>query len=356
MPWLRETGTCRELGISISMAIPAAAATSSLVQADAGVRTVEHEVTGRSHHAEQVEGVERLAEVAHAGDVHVRDQHQVGGLLQRGQGVLPEAGGRVDHHIAELGGQHADDGGGGRDGDALPFRRFVGGAQDVEPGLVAGEEDLEGGGVQVGERRDGVRHGVLRRQHQGVGGVAELEVQVDQHGLAGSAHRQPHGQVGAQDRLAAASLRRDHGDHPGPGRLGGDAPGRRPLASDLEGPFEMGAQLVVGAPGSDDPADPGGQRPPPGVRPRIGDDQHADRRVEAIEAMGPFEGVILAQARAEDHHRRGAVGHRLQSVRVGEGSLPALHGVGEGPRQHVAHPLLEGGIDGGDDDEAHWAS
>ena len=88
-----------------------------LVQADAGVRTIEHEVTYRGRHAQQVQSVECFAEVAHAGDVHVRDQHHIGGLLQRGQSVLPEAGGRVDHHIAELGGQHADDGG------ARPRRR-----------------------------------------------------------------------------------------------------------------------------------------------------------------------------------------------------------------------------------------
>ena len=195
--------------------------------------------------------------------------------------------GRVGHDVAELGGQHADHRRGRRGGDALAHGGLVGGAQGVEPGLVAGQEHLQGGGIQILQRRHRVRHGVLRSQRQGIGNISELQVQIDQHGLPGSPQGQSDCQVAAHDRLAAPTFRRDHSDHPGlrSHRDGGDGGA---AASRVESLLQLGPQFFIGKRRGDHAAHPGSQSPAPCLGFGSGHDQDADGRVVAIEVPLPI--------------------------------------------------------------------
>ena len=95
-----------------------------------------------------------------------------------------------------------------------------------------------------------------RHQAQGDGGVAELQIEVDQrHPLARLG--QTGGQVGGDERLAGAALGAEDDDALGDlgfllGRqLRGDALERRALAlADLSGGLESGDQFLLAPPGA----------------------------------------------------------------------------------------------------------
>ena len=79
---------------------------------------------------------------------------------------------------------------------------------------MCGQELLEEFGVEAVEGADGVDDGVLRRQLQHHGDVAELEVGVDEHDRLVAALGQQHREVGGDDRLARPALGGEHRDDP----------------------------------------------------------------------------------------------------------------------------------------------
>ncbi len=99
-------------------------------------------------------------------------------------------------------------------GDLVGVGRLEGRRQHPEPGGWVGDEQvLEVPGVEAVDGVDRVDDGVLRRQLEHDGHVAELEVAVDQgDGLVG-AHGEGDGEVGGDDGLARPTLGGEDGDH-----------------------------------------------------------------------------------------------------------------------------------------------
>ena len=177
-------------------------------------------------------------------------------------------------------------------------------------------------------------------QHDG--DVAEVEVEVDQGDL-GAAAAEGDGQVGGQERLAAAALGAEDGDHPARGtslaRVGGrgaaEAPAQGP--GDLERPGRGGPDGGLVAGRGQHVLDPDPQRLADQLaRLLASDQQHRDVGGALLEGTGQGERVPVGEAGPEDGREHvaalgGQGGHGL----VGVGG--PHHPVGQ-PREGVGQP------------------
>ena len=94
--------------------------------------------------------------------------------------ALVEPGRRVDDDVGDVAGEQLDDAARELVGDGLALLRRLRAAEHVGARrLVAGEEDLQGRGVERGRRRQ-LADRVLGNQPEGIGGIAELHVEVDE--------------------------------------------------------------------------------------------------------------------------------------------------------------------------------
>ena len=109
-----------------------------------------------------VEGVERLAQAADAGHVEARHEQQIGGALEGGQRALVEAGRRVDDHVVEVLRQQRQHLRHVRVADRVGVDGVVGAGEDEQPVRRRGEEQLDGGRVDLA-RAGQLRQRVLGR-------------------------------------------------------------------------------------------------------------------------------------------------------------------------------------------------
>ena len=100
-PWFSDSGTDRELGIATSTLMPTVRSMAGMVSPVRGVGPVEHEVPEVLRLADDAQRLDLLHRRPDAGHVGGRDEQEVGGVLERGERVLVEPRGGVDHHVLE---------------------------------------------------------------------------------------------------------------------------------------------------------------------------------------------------------------------------------------------------------------
>ena len=170
--------------------------------------------------------------------------------------------------------------------------------------LVAGEEDLQGRGVERGRRRQ-LADRVLGNQPEGVGGVAELHVEVDEGDRSVDVAGEGGGEVGRHHRLAGSALGGEHDDDPR--RLGGgggaDGPlSRRRRAVHSRARPSAGSSSTSTRSRIDDVAHPGPDRIAPEIV-RRGGHQH-DGHLGAVVAVGDrrhLDGEVQGNVVADAH-------------------------------------------------------
>ena len=185
-----------------------------MFQAEAylGIRAVHHHGADLPRIGEQVQHVQRDAEVLESGHVRGGEQHVMVGGIHGDQHVLAELGWRIHHHVIEDAAQHGQQLADQRWRDLLGVAGSNRRQQHLQARPVAGQQRGGAGGVQVASHRQRVHHGPRRVELHADRDVAEREVQVDDaHPVAGPLG-QHHAQVGSERGLAAAALGREHGD------------------------------------------------------------------------------------------------------------------------------------------------
>ena len=169
----------RDRGIGLDLQRPLDLAD---VELHLGVGPVEDQVELRHRGVEQPQGLQPDLHVLDVRDVHARDEQHVVADLDQAEDDVVEVGRRVDDDVVGEGPQQLDDADHLGGADLVGERRLERRRQHVEPGgIVPGQQVLQERAVEPVERADGVDDGVLRRQLEHHGDVAELEVGVDQH-------------------------------------------------------------------------------------------------------------------------------------------------------------------------------
>jgi hypothetical protein len=169
---------------------------------------------------------------------------------------------------------------------------------------VLGEEGLEDHRVLAGRAVDGVGQRVLRRQAQCGGAVAELHVEVDEHGRLRRGLGEPQRQVGGHGRLAHPALRRGDGDDPAVVALGLVHRTQHPAAagSRRTGPLHGGADLGgVGVRG-EQVADAGPHGGLPHLRRRVRHEDDGDAGALDVESRRQREHLRRRRVRPHEQH------------------------------------------------------
>jgi hypothetical protein len=151
---------------------------------------------------------------------------------------------------------------------------------------------------------DGVGQRVLGHQPQGRGHVAELDVQVDQHGRLRRRRGQPDRQVGGDRRLADPALGRGHGDDPAGVARGVLERAQCPPAArrGSGGPLDGRPDLLDARAGLEHVADAGAHGRLPQLGLRAGDEHHADPGALHVEPGGQAEHLRRRRTGADEQH------------------------------------------------------
>ena len=121
--------------MAASTGSPTATSTSATSRPTRGIGAVEHEVSPGASEPEPIQCVDLLAEVADAGDIHARQQHDVGRDLDRCQRSFVEPGRGVDDDIWEVASQDSQYPGCHIVGDGFTLLRSPRAGEHVEPRL-----------------------------------------------------------------------------------------------------------------------------------------------------------------------------------------------------------------------------
>jgi hypothetical protein len=258
---------------------------------------------GRDH-GQLAEHVELLAQPPDAGDVHAGEHHDVGRAVERGQRLLRQPGRGVDDDVAELPRQRGEQAGDVLTGDGVAGGRRLRAADGVQAAGVLGEEGLEDHRVLARRPPDGVGQRVLGRQPQRRGAVAELHVEVDEHGRLRRGRGQPDGQVGRHRRLADPALGRGDGDDAAGVALGlrRRAEHAPPSGGRLRGLFHGGPDLRDVAGRVEQVADAGPHGGLPHLRRGLGHEDDGDAGALHVQPRGQVQDLGCGGVRADEQH------------------------------------------------------
>ncbi len=220
---------------------------------------------------------------------------------------------------------------------------------------MLGEEGLEHHCVLAGRAADGVGQRVLRGQAQRRGAVAELHVQINQHGRLRRGGGEPDGQVGGDGGLADAALGRGDGDDPAGVALGlGGRPQHSAAARGrLTGPLDGGADLGHVAVGRKQVADAGAHRSLPHLRRRVGHEDHGDAGALDVEPGGQRQHLGRRCVRADEQDVGQLAVDELLEQAGGVAREAARREDGDVPVGRLLHPQDQVLTCTGQDDAAH---
>ena len=316
-PALTDRGTAMSDGIGKSARMPSTCSisrTSSFTRVFARFRT---SFSFGPATVTQVEGLHADLEVLHARDVHAADEQHVVRRLDEREREVVEGRRKVDDDVAALRLQrraHRDELVGC---DARRERRLGRCGQHEQAAVVAGQDRPHHLGVAEVHRGGRVDDGLLRRDPEEDGDVAELHVGVDERDrlveMLGHAHRD----VDRDGALAHPALGREH-DHE-PARVdpaaGRDGQAGRRVREDLtdagDGLRERVALLLEldRVPGA------GAQRLLEQVGVQLGHDEHrAELGVRRRQAVDLLEAERSDEPGAEHGHERTAGAQVLHHV------------------------------------------
>jgi hypothetical protein len=294
---------------------------------------------------EQLEGLQPDLDVLDVGNVHPRDQQHVVADLDQAEHHVVEVGGSVDHDVRAEGTEEVDDADHLLGTDLVGEGGLEGGRKHQQTrALVGHQQALQERCVELLDGTDRVDDGVLGRELEHDGDVAELQVGVDQHHGTLAALGQHHRQVDGDDRLARTTLGGEHrGDPPELARLEHRCRARtlrrRGASPEALGHALHGGLQLVGLDGcGEHVADTRPQR----LLQQFGGHLFGEQD-RAHLAMGPYQlfhrcqlGTIGTR-RAEDGHDRAAeeAAAELGDAAERGGGFSELH------RQTVANRLVE---------------
>ncbi len=164
VPRFNDSGISRLDGIEQAIFMPMTSSASDGSSPTFGVGPIQDQPPLRRD-TDVVEGVDRLAQAADAGDVEARHQQQIRGAFEGGERALVEARRGVDDHVVEVLRQQRQHLGHVLVADRIGVDGIAGAGEDEQAVGRRGQVQFDGGGIDLA-RSGQLSQRVLRRQRQ----------------------------------------------------------------------------------------------------------------------------------------------------------------------------------------------